>query len=280
MRYRVFFLILLFLIFNCWNVKQNHIKKDKKIVSLAPSITKILFRLGLEDSIVGVTDFCEYYGEVEKFVKKNRIKRISGFNVINYENILSIDPDYILGTDSISYENKIQIENIFKDKKVYWFVHPKNLDGIKDDILKIGTIFNKREKAENLLREMDKELTHIQNKLKDKKKKLKVLVEIFYPPFMTAGKNTFISDIVLKAGGQLAINVDENWPTISLENILIADPDIVVKTHLNNTHEDLKILRCYKENKIFIPKDIDIFLQPSYESIFAVKELYEYLYEE
>lgn len=273
-----YILILLLFIFSCKERKSSD-SSNIRIVSLAPSITKILFRLELEDNIVGVTDFCEYYGKVEDFVKSGKIKRLSGFNIINYENILSVNPTHILGTDSISYENKLQIEKIFSNNRVYWFIHPTNFDGIKRDILTIGRIFGKEERAKILVKEIDINLYKIEEKIKNKKNRPKVLVEIFYPPFTTAGKNTFISDIIIKSGGSLALLINENWPTLSLEDIVVADPDIVIKTHLSESNKELNIIRCYKENKIFIPKDIDIFLQPSYESIFAVKELYEYLYE-
>jgi ABC-type Fe3+-hydroxamate transport system, periplasmic component len=201
LRFKAYFVIIfIFFIFNCKKV-ENINKSDIRIVSLAPSITKTLFRLGLKENIVGVTDFCEYEGMVNTLVKQGRIKRVSGFYNINYENILSVNPTHILGTDSTTYENKIQLENIFKDKKIYWFIHPKDFSGIKRDILKIGSIFNKEYQAKNLVKEMDDLLNDVQNKIKNKISKPKVLVEIFYPPFMTCGKNTFISDIILKAGG-------------------------------------------------------------------------------
>ncbi len=278
MKFRIYFFIILLLCCCKKNIK-NQTENNIKIVSLAPSITKNLFRLGLQNYLIGVTDFCEYYGEVERLVKEGKIKRISAFNVINYENIISLDPDYILGTDSISYENKSQIEKIFNDKKIYWFMHPRNFEEIKADILRLGNIFHKKEEAKKLVNQIDKELNEIQNKIKDKKEKPKVIVEIFYPPFITAGKDTFISDIIIKAGARLAISLKENWPSVSLEDIIVADPDLVVKTHLTGINEELKILRCYKENNVFIPEDIDIFLQPCYDSIFGVRKLYEYIYE-
>jgi len=278
LRYRFLILFLLILI-SCNKEKEKKKEENIRIVSLAPSITKILFRLELQDKIVGVTDFCEYYGEIEKLVKLKKIRRVSGFYIINYENILSVNPDYILGTDSISYENKIQMEKIFSDKKIYWFVHPADFEGIKREIIEIGNIFNRKNKAKLLIKDIDNLLDEIQNKIKDKKEKPKILVEIFYPPFTTAGKNTFISDIIIKAGGRLSLSLNDNWPVVSLEDIIASDPDLVIKTHLANTSDELRLIRCYRENRIFIPKDIDIFLQPCYDSIFAVKELYEYLYE-
>lgn len=251
-----------------------------KIVSLAPSLTKILFHLEMEKNIVGVTDYCEYNGKVESLVKEGKIKRVSGFNTINYEEILLIDPDIIIGMDSVSMETKNNIDRLFGKKRIFWSLHPRNFKEIKEQIIKIGKLVGKSDKSDEIVKYMDNELKLIEEKTKKIKEdnKPKILVEIFYPPFTTAGVNTFISDIIIKAGGRLAISVKEDWINVSLEDIITSKPDFIVRTHLSSDNKNLEIIKAYKEKRIFTPSNIDFILQPGVENVIAVKELYNYIY--
>ncbi|HPO49587.1 MAG TPA: helical backbone metal receptor [Spirochaetota bacterium] len=250
-----------------------------KIVSLTPSITKILFHLNLENDIIGVTDYCEFQGKVKKLVEEGKIKRVSGFNAINYEKILLINPDIILGMDSISMESKKNLDKLFKNKKIYWFRHPRNFEEIKKQIIEIGKVVKKEDKSLEMVNFIEKELKIVENKVKNIPDNLKpkILVEIHYPPFTTAGINTFVSDIILKAGGRLALNIKDDWANISMEDIFAASPDIIVKSRLTENNHNLDAIEAYKKNRIFIPSNVDFILQPGVENVFAVKELYDYI---
>ena len=259
----------------------SNLFSEIKIVSLTPSITKILFHLEMGNNIVGVTDFCEFNGKVKTLVEKGKIKRVSGFNSINYEKILLINPDIILGMDSISMETKKNLDKLFSNKKIYWFRHPKNFVEIKKQIIDIGKAVKNENKADEIVKYIDYELNLIQDKIKNtpEDKKPKILVEIYYPPFTTAGINTFVSDIIIKSGGKLALNVKEDWVNISMEDIVNSSPDIIVKTHISDNNENLNVIKAYREKKIFTPSNIDYILQPGVENIIAVKELYEFIKE-
>ncbi|HOV13657.1 MAG TPA: ABC transporter substrate-binding protein, partial [Spirochaetota bacterium] len=171
---RVF--IIFFIIFSL------NIYSQKRILSLTPSITKILFHLDMENSIVGVTDFCEFNGKVKKLVDEGKIKRVSGFNTINYEKILLLEPDIIIGMDSVSMETKNRLDKLFNNKKIFWFKHPQNFNEIKSQIIEIGKIVDNQKKSIEIVKYIDDQLNDIQKKIDliPEIKKPKVLVEIFY----------------------------------------------------------------------------------------------------
>lgn len=249
-----------------------------KIISLTPSITKIIYELGSGNDIVGVSDYCEYKGQIKRSVKAGTIKRAAGFNSFNYEQIVALSPTHIFGMDSVSIENKVMLENLVGKRKLYWFLHPRDFDDIKSQIKRLSKILNKEEKANKINADIDKRLNKLLEKTNEIKNKPKVLIEIYYPPFMTAGNRTFISDIVKKAGGKSAVDLKDNWPSVSMEDLVASDPDVILKTHTAKIDKNLRLISAYNDNRIFIPKDVDVFLQPGIESINAVEELYEYLY--
>ncbi|MCK4798440.1 MAG: ABC transporter substrate-binding protein, partial [Spirochaetes bacterium] len=188
---------------------------------------------------------------------------------------------HIFGMDSVSMENKLMLEKLVSKEKTNWFYHPRNFEGIKEQITEIAKLVNKEKVANNIIKNMNKRLYNIQKSIDkiDVNERPSILVEIYFPPFTTAGINTFITDIIIKAGAKPALELKEDWPTISMEDIISAEPDIILRTHLTGKNKNLELLTAYKKNRVFTPSNIDIFLQPGVESIDAIQELYEYLYE-
>ena len=105
-----------------------------RIISLAPNTTEILFSIGLGSSIIGADDFSDYPEDVKN------IERVGTFNNPNMERIILLKPDYILVNAGLEkniedYLNSLDIK-IIK-------ISPKKMEGLYDDIRKLGTIFNK-----------------------------------------------------------------------------------------------------------------------------------------
>jgi len=172
------------------------------------------------------------------------------------------------------------LEKLVGKKKIYWFLLPRDFNDIKKQLLRMSKILDQNIKAKEIIAKIDKRLYAINEKTKYLPMRPSVLVEIFYPPYMTAGKNTFISDIVKKAGGTNALDLKEDWPSISMEDLITSDPDIILKTHSSTVDKNLRLIPAYKDGRIYTPKNVDHFLQPGIESIDAVEELHEYLINE
>ncbi len=268
----IFFLFLS--IFSCKKVEPtNH--KEIRIVSLTPSITRILFHLDAGSSIVGVTDYCDVNDELfHTLIKDGKIERLSSFSSPNIEKLIYVNPTIIFGMDSFSYETKTKLDKLFGDK-LHWFRHPKNYSEITNQIIEIATIFGEQERGINLVNDMNSRLEETTKKVSKVEEKKRVLVEIYPTPFTTCGKNTFIASIITNAGGVLAFNSADNWPTPTTESIIAADFDIILKTHVASGDHPV----YYKDKPIFVPSDISFYLQPGVESIYAIEELYSFLYE-
>lgn len=156
----------------------------KRIVSLVPSQTELLYDLGLESSIDGITKFCVHPNHL---LKTKAI--VGGTKQINLEKIKALQPDIILCNKE---ENTKEIVNACS---TICAVHVSNIETISDCVAMIqqyGEIFNKKVEASKISRKIQSNLKDFQTCIQEKSI-LKVAYFIWKNPFMVAGKNTFIN---------------------------------------------------------------------------------------
>ncbi|CUT01068.1 iron complex transport system substrate-binding protein [Candidatus Kryptobacter tengchongensis] len=241
----------------------------QRIVSLAPSITEILFFLGLGDRVVGVTRYCNFPPEAQR-------KRVIG-GVIdpNYEIIASLKPDLIIMT--VEGNTREAFDKLSELGFKIFVTNPRNFDGILKTILDFGKICGVEARANYLVDSLKLELEKIKD-VNTGKKKPKILVLISLNPLMSAGKNTFINEIIERAGGvNVAGKLKQNYPIFSREEILKVNPDMIILTESEIEKEELlkqfpewRYINAVKENRIF-KIEPDIILRPSPRVILATK---------
>ena len=232
--------------------------------------------MGHISNIVGVTDFCKFDDDFEDRIKHGQIRRVSGFNAFNFELISLVEPDYIFALDSVTLEQWQQFESLFANTKtkIIGMKHPTGFDDLKQQFIQLGTILHSEQQAAQLSKIIDEKLAAVQ----PLERKITVLPEIYYPPFMTVGTGTFIADIVRSAGGTLAVEDNQLWPTVTLEQLLLINPDVIItETVHSETNHNLLVLDAYRLGHIFVPSDQDWYMQPCLESADIVIELNKYL---
>lgn len=192
----------------------------ERIVSHVPSITETLFALGLEEKIVGVSDYCDYPEEA-------KLKPSVG-NYFNpsIENIVALDPDLVL-TDGHSESIK-QLDSL---GITYLVIDPKDIDDIFKDIELLGKVTGTEGKAEKLINDMKKDMSYVSSRVKDAPK-----VKVFYIidatdltlPW-TVGPGSFADAFITMAGGEnIAAQTQGAWVQFSLEQIVSSDPEIII----------------------------------------------------
>ncbi len=188
----------------------------KKIVSLVPSQTELLFDLGLEKEVVGITKFC-----IHPEVWFRNKKRVGGTKNISIEAIKSLSPDLIIANKE---ENvKEQIEQLAATTPV-WVSDVSDLISALNMIKHVGEIVNKPKQAHILIDEIQSCFQTLESNVQ----KLKVLYLIWQNPWMSVGSDTFIHDMICRMGWQ---NVAENlkrYPVFSEDEIIVAQPDVVL----------------------------------------------------
>ncbi len=194
-----------------------------KIISMAPSITETLFALGIQDRIVGVTDYCNYPEEAQN------ITSIGGFSTPDLELMISLNPDLIISNsynaDSIvSLQDMGFVVAVMKDSTT--------IEGIIDEILEIGDLVDAKLNATNVTATMYERLWVVTNQTAtiEETSKVDLYFEIWESP-MVVGNQSFIHDMILKAGGiNIFGDLDSTYPIVSNEDIISNNPDYIFIT--------------------------------------------------
>ncbi len=211
-----------------------------RVISLVPSQTELLFDLGFESNIVGLTKFC-----VHPANKVKKVEVIGGTKKFNFNIIDQLKPDLIIGNKEENYKEGI---DQLKKKYPVWMSDISNLFDSLEMISEIGRLINCERKA-NILR------TNIEQSFKKlpNYKALTVLYLIWNDPIMVAGKDTFIDEILKKAGFVNAIPHDR-YPKVTSKEIKELDPDIILlssepfpfsEKHLRKFQQEYKNTQVY-----------------------------------
>ena len=190
-----------------------------RIVSLVPSQTELLVDLGLGDKIVGVTKFCIH----PKGFKDKKII-IGGTKNFNFEKINTLNPDLIIGNKEENY--KEGIEKLEEDYPV-WMSDIFTVWDALDMILSLGKITNSKEKANFIWKEINNKRNLLLEKNKAKKKALYL---IWKNPYMSAGTNNYINEMMELNGYTNVCNTPgySRYPELTEEQLIELNPDTIL----------------------------------------------------
>jgi len=191
----------------------------QRIVSLAPSNTEILFALGLGEKVVGVTDWCDYPPEaLEK-------EKVGGYDTPDIEKIVALNPDLIL----VAYGTSMDVINTLVGLGLTVFgIKTTDLDDLLNDIKTIGEITDKELEAYALTSEMENRIQAVTNQTEELEERPSVFYIVWHDPLWTAGSETFIHELIEKAGG---VNICQNltgYTTISIEEVVACNPEVII----------------------------------------------------
>ena len=201
--------------------QHTFVSSPKRIISLVPSQTELLYDLGLEESIVGITKFC-----VHPFHFKSTKKIIGGTKKVHIEKIRLLQPDIIIANKE---ENTIEIVAELSKICPVWVTDIVSLEDNQKMIEDFGVLFNKRIEAQKWIDKINFAHQDFLNFMKDKAFK-KAAYFIWANPYMVAGNNTFINEMLkLNNFQNIYENREERYPEIIIQKIRIqGDPDLVL----------------------------------------------------
>jgi iron complex transport system substrate-binding protein len=255
--------------------------EPQRIISLAPSHTETLYALGLGDKVVGVTEYCNYPPEATEKQK------VGSFATIDLEQVVGLEPDLVLATTMHMAETVPALQ----DRGIVVFViDPQSVSDVLDAIDRIGRITGSEDAVGALVADMQARIDAVQEKVQDAPRPT-VFWELGAELY-TVGPNTFIDDLISLAGGEnAAANADSPWPQLSVEAIIMKDPDVIVLADHNygQTAEMVKErpgwedIRAVKEGNIVEITDDDIVSRPGPRLVegleFLAKALHPDLFE-
>jgi iron complex transport system substrate-binding protein len=194
--------------------------EPKRIVSMAPSITEILYFLGLGDRVVGVTQFSYFPPEA---VKK---PKIGSYINLNVERIVSLNPDLAIGT--ADGNEPFTVKMLDEAGIPVYIVNPRKVRDVIKSIADLGRICGVGDKAEVLSRGLAERVNKVSLKTTGLKRPL-VFLQINIRPMMTVNHKTFHHNVIKLAGGE-NMTGDEpiTYPRISMEEVISRKPEVIV----------------------------------------------------
>lgn len=249
-----------------------------RAVVLSPGAAEIMFSIGLDKEVVGVSDYCNWPPE-----KVKKIRKVGGFSTPNVEIIGVLKPHVIIMTTVVPYNVKEQLQSL--GIKVF-ISEPSNFSSLLDSIIEIGKLFNRREQAYRLVSYMKSEVGRVQSMIRTRAvSPVRTIIEIWDNPFYVASPDTLPADIVKLAGGEVVPSDISGFVRISEETIIALKPEAIVLGHkINvddfiNSHKNLSVIPAIRNRKIIVP-DPDEFLRPGPRVVNALKEIARYLHPE
>jgi iron complex transport system substrate-binding protein len=207
----------------------------RRIVSLAPNITEILFSLGLDEEIVGVSIHCN-------FPEKAKTKvRVGSYISLDYEKITSVKPDLVIATGVGNTRD--MVERLKQLGFLTYVIYPKNFEDILKSTLHVGQVVNREKEARAIIEGMKKRSRKVIELTRDPPRP-RVFVQIGDAPIVTVGKGSFTDDLIRLAGGEnIAGNEKEVYPRFGMEEILKRSPEVIVISSMKPNGDYQKILQ-------------------------------------
>ncbi len=201
-----------------------NLNSQQRIISLVPSQTELLFDLGLDEEVVGITKFCIH--PKEKIAQK---EKIGGTKNLNIEKIRSLNPTLIIANKE---ENeKEQIEELAKDFPV-WISDVIDLQSALEMIAAVGKMTGKEKEAKTLTQNISENfspLAPLPAGRQGLRLKKSVAYFIWQNPLMVAGNATFINDMLQRCGFQNCFqNLNGHYPEISAAQLQQANPQVIL----------------------------------------------------
>ena len=201
----------------------------QRIISLSPSNTEILFALGLGEKVVGVTEYCNHPPEaLDK-------EKVGGYSTTDIEKIIALQPDLIVADDIHKEETIPALEE--KGLTVFALM-PGNLDGVLTDIQMVGKITGKEKEAFELMTQMESRIEAITDKTENLQEKPRVFYITWHDPLWTSGSETFIHELIEKAGGVNIFQDVIEHKTVDIELVIARNPEVIIACSGHGEAED------------------------------------------
>lgn len=210
--------------------------RPQRIISLVPSQTELLYDLGLENEVIGITKFCVH---PESWFRGK--ERVGGTKNLNIGKIISLQPDMIIANKEENVREQIET---LANKYPVWISDVSSLEDAYQMMQSIGEITARQEPAENLISQIETAFSQ----LRMPNSKVRTVYLIWKDPYMTVGGDTFIHHLMERAGFQNVFADRGRYPEIFIDNLknagcqfvlLSSEPYPFKQVHLDELRQQL-----------------------------------------
>jgi iron complex transport system substrate-binding protein len=241
------------------------------LVSLAPNITEMVYALGAEDQLLGVTDACDY-PEVAKIKPK-----IGSVGRSAIERIIALNPDYAIGSGGgFSGLDKLRLFDI------------EHLDYTIDSVDEfyvafkaLGVILGKSKEADKAITNIKRELKVISRSMIAVNEKPSLLILLWHQPLIGVGQHNFVDNLIELAGFENIV-LGKGYPQLNTEVLLLGDPDFILlngeasATAIKRSKQ-YSLLSAVNNKQVLNHLDMDLILRPGprfVDGIRLLRDLY------
>lgn len=191
-----------------------------RIISLVPSVTEILFSIGAQDRLVGVTDFCDYPPAAR------RKPRVGGMLAPSLEGMVSLKPDLVVATTAGNrHETFEQLERL---KIPVYVVNPITVADVLDLLTRLGRLTDRADAADRAVAALRERIQAVADRV-DGRPRPRVLYVLWPDPLIVPGRASLVSELITLAGGD-SVTADggQGYPRYSLEAALARNPEVII----------------------------------------------------
>lgn len=249
-------------------------QKIERVVSLAPNLTENIFAVGAGDRLVGVTTFCNYPPEAEKIAK------IGDTMTPNMETIIALRPQIVFVSTASQIES---FTKTLEQQNINIFVtNPTDLDGVYRNLYQLGEIFGTEDETRRKVEEMRRRVADVEARTANAPD-VKVFVQISKEPFFTIGRDSFLTEIIRRAGGvSVTADVATAYPRFSKETALASQPEAIILSESDDNTEPNEVFKdspAVKNGRIF-KINADLLSRPSPRIVDALERIAKDLHPE
>lgn len=207
----------------------------QRIVSLAPSLTETIYALGLQDRLVGDTDYCDYPPDAQKKPK------VGGAINPSLEQIVALRPDLVLVTKNLNLlETVHSLDNLGISS---YGTDTNTVQQIISSTQRLAEVLGVPEAGATLSADLERHLADLRQRLNGLPPR-RVLFIVWSDPLISVGKGTFIADAMRLAGATSIVDSAQDWPHMSLEEVVRLQPDYLVfaGSHSDSGQNDFDVL--------------------------------------
>ena len=192
----------------------------ERTVSLAPNLTEIVYAIGAGDRLVGDTEYCNYPPEA------TRVAKVGDTLHPSVERIIALRPQLVLVSTASQLESFTK--ELAEHQIAVYVTDPHSLEGVFHSIENLGDLFGETAQAEKLVGNLQARTVAVE-KAVSSRKPVRVFYQVSDRPLYTAGRDSFTTDLIRRAGGlSVTEDVPGAWPRYSNESALASQPEAIV----------------------------------------------------
>lgn len=234
-----------------------------RVISMAPSITEIIYALKEENRLKGVTRYSDFPAAAKK------LPRIGSYVRLDIERILALNPNLCIATKDGN--PKTVVDRLTSLNIPVYVVNPHDLDSILNTILEIGAILNADHRSKTLIGDLRRRIQRVEDRAAQSDYRPRVFFQIGISPIISAGRDTFIHQLIDTAGGVNLAAGSNAYPRFSTEQVLALEPEVLIITSMARqaVFEQVRDewrrwpkIPAVRDDRIFLV-DSDLFDRPS-----------------